>query len=192
MTRPMRADARRNYERLLAEARQAFLEHGTGASLEDVARRSAVGIGTLYRHFPTRDALLEAVVRDRFDGLSTRAAELLEAPSPIGALHEWLRAFIAGVNHYRGLTATVMTTLQDETSELHASCEAMRAGGAALLARAQQAGEARPEVAAVELLALAAGIAWVNEQWRSEDPGRVDRMLTVVLAGLSPTAESDR
>jgi AcrR family transcriptional regulator len=180
----MRADARRNYERLLAEARRAFLEHGTDASLEDVARRSGVGIGTLYRHFPTRDALLEALVRDRFDGLATRAAELLEAPDAAAALHEWLRAFIAGINRYRGLTATVMTTLQDETSELHASCEAMRAGGAALLARAQRTGQARPDLAAVELLALAAGIAWANEQWRTEDPGRVDRMLGIVFAGL--------
>ena len=81
--KPMRADARRNYERLLEEARRAFAEHGVEASLEDIARRAGVGIGTLYRHFPTRDALLEALLRDRFDTQAERARELLAHPEPL-------------------------------------------------------------------------------------------------------------
>ncbi|TDC54839.1 TetR/AcrR family transcriptional regulator [Actinomadura sp. KC345] len=78
----MRADARRNYERLIATARTAFMEHGTGASLDDIAKRAGVGSGTLYRHFPTRDALLHAVLRDRIDGLLAHADELLADPAP--------------------------------------------------------------------------------------------------------------
>src|SRR5262244_1511864 len=89
--RPMRADARRNYERLLAEAAAAFAERGADdVSLEEIARRACVGIGTLYRHFPTRQALLEAVYRDQVELLSARADELLQAESPGYALADWL------------------------------------------------------------------------------------------------------
>lgn len=180
----MRADARRNYERLLTEARLAFAEHGTDASLEEIARRCGVGIGTLYRHFPTRDALVEAVVGEQFDALTARAGELHAAADPLAALREWLRAFIGALGRYRGLTAAVLSTLQDETSELHASCEAMRRAGATLLAQAQGAGQARPDVDAVELFALAAGVAWADEQFRAADRGRVERLLDLLMEGV--------
>src|SRR6184192_3929854 len=84
--RPMRADARRNYERLVAAAADAFAAHGTEASLEDIARRAGVGIGTLYRHFPTREALLEALLRSRFEEMQRRAAELSASAAPGEAL----------------------------------------------------------------------------------------------------------
>src|ERR1700729_4527354 len=94
--RPMRADARRNYDRLLSAAAAAFAEHGADdASLEEIARRAGVGIGTLYRHFPTRQALLEAVYRDQVDGMRAKADELLASDSPSGALAEWLHALSA-------------------------------------------------------------------------------------------------
>ena len=80
--RPMRADARRNYERLLAEARTAFTEHGTDTSLEDIARRAGVGIGTLYRHFPNRTALMGAVFQGEVEALLAYARELADAPQP--------------------------------------------------------------------------------------------------------------
>src|SRR5215469_2028522 len=93
--RPMRADARRNYERLLAEAAAAFAERGADdVSLEEIARRACVGIGTLYRHFPTRPALLEAVYKDQVEGLGTLAAKLLTSESPGDALAEWVRALV--------------------------------------------------------------------------------------------------
>jgi AcrR family transcriptional regulator len=180
----MRADARRNYERLLTEARLAFTEHGVDTSLEEVARRCGVGIGTLYRHFPTREAMVEAVVREEFDALAAHAGELLTAADPLAALHEWLRAFVGTVGRYRGLTAALLSTLQDETSGLHAACEAMRGAGATLLTRARQAGHIRPDADAVELFALAAGVAWANEQFRAEDRGRVERLLDIVVQGV--------
>src|SRR5260370_41542128 len=92
----MRADARRNYERLLAAALAAFAERGADdVSLEEIARRAGVGIGTLYRHFPTRPALLEAVYRDQVEALGTLAGQLLTAESPGAAIREWVPALVA-------------------------------------------------------------------------------------------------
>lgn len=98
----MRADARRNHERLLTEARAAFAEHGTDAPLEEVARRAGLGIGTLYRHFPTRADLLNAVFQEALAALLHRSHELAGAAEPCRALVEWLRALIAHAGEYRG------------------------------------------------------------------------------------------
>src|SRR5688572_26237650 len=87
--RPMRADARRNYEHILAVAKDTFAELGPDASLDEIARRAGVGVGTLYRHFPNRLALQEAAVRDRTYAMAALAQELLESPSPGDALAEW-------------------------------------------------------------------------------------------------------
>ncbi|MGC0415666.1 TetR/AcrR family transcriptional regulator [Embleya sp. AB8] len=185
MTRPMRADARRNYERLLAQARVVFAEHGIDASLEEVARRAEVGIGTLYRHFPTRDALVEAVVRDRYDDLTARARALRDTAAARDALVTWLRLMIEGAGTFRGMSATLMSTLADETSELYASCHAMRAAGTDLLTRAQAAGEVRPDIDTDALFTLAHGIAWAHEQRAVADPERLPRLLDVVVFGLA-------
>src|SRR5580704_12526653 len=106
--RPMRADARRNSELLLARAAEAFAERGADdVSLEEIARRAGVGIGTLYRHFPTRQSLLEAVFRDQVDVLARQATELREAPSPAAALEAWLRVMLAFGRTKRSLNATL-------------------------------------------------------------------------------------
>jgi AcrR family transcriptional regulator len=178
-----RVDARRNYERLLASAGEAFAEHGIDTSLRDVARRAGVGIGTLYRHFPTREALLEALLRHRFDALQERADGLLASPSALDALLVWLGELAVGSTTYRGLPESVMGALRDETSQLHASCAAMRAAGGRLLRRAQDAGEARADVTADELLVLAAGLAWAAEQ-APKPTGMVDRLLSIAMSGL--------
>ncbi|XVQ11338.1 TetR/AcrR family transcriptional regulator [Spirillospora sp. CA-255316] len=176
----MRADARRNYERLLREARAAFAESGVEASLEDIARRAGVGIGTLYRHFPTRDALLEALLRDGFDAL---AAQAREAPGTRDALAAWALDLMESSTAYRGLTTAFVTTLRDESTELYASCKAMNAAGSDLLARAQQAGEIRADVEAPEFLTMIYGIAWADEQAQG---GRAERLLGLLLDGLRP------
>ncbi|MET7396722.1 helix-turn-helix domain-containing protein [Dactylosporangium sp. NPDC005572] len=180
-----RADARRNYDLLLAEARAAFAEHGTDASLRDVARRAGVGIGTLYRHFPTREALLEALMRSNFDGLREHAESLLTADDTAAALQEWLGRLAAGSMAYRGLPESVLAALRDEQSQLHESCVAMREAGARLLHRAQAAGRIRAEVTADELLALVSGLAWASEQAR-HPAEMLDRLLTTAMRGLTP------
>ncbi|MET7420157.1 helix-turn-helix domain-containing protein [Dactylosporangium sp. NPDC005555] len=179
-----RVDARRNHDLLLAAAREAFAEHGTDASLRDIARQAGVGIGTLYRHFPTREALLEALLRSRFDALRDRADELSQAPAPGEALLTWLSELAAGSVTYRGLPESVMTALRDDRSQLHASCAAMRAAGGRLLDRAQAAGEVRGDVTAAQLLALAAGLAWAGEQ--SADPvAMIRQLLSIAMQGLA-------
>lgn len=179
----MRADARRNYGRLLAEAGAVVAEQGTDASLEEVARRAGVGIGTLYRHFPTREALLEALLRDRFDGLASYAEDLLGADDPFDALVAWLRRIAKGTVAYRGLAQAMMAALQDEASDLYVSCHGMRAGGQALLARAQKAGEVRPDVRPEDVLYLAGMVATATEQVPG-DAALHDRLFTYVIDGL--------
>src|SRR6266567_2776996 len=109
--RRMRADARRNFQRLLSAAAAEFAEHGADdVSLEQIARRAGVGIGTLYRHFPTRQALLEAVYRDQVEALRGRAEELLETAPPGEALVSWLEALVTFGRTKRRLTSALLTT----------------------------------------------------------------------------------
>src|SRR5262252_9929057 len=120
--RGMRADARRNYGKLLSAAATAFAEHGADdVSLEEIARRAGVGIGTLYRHFPTRQALLEAVYRDQVEALRARADELLATQPPEAALAAWLQDVLEFGRTKRRLSAALMTTLGKD-SELMSSC----------------------------------------------------------------------
>jgi len=181
-----RADVRHNRERLLASARAAFATDGTDASLREVARRAGVGIGTLYRHFPTREALLEAILDSNFDALRERAEALFDSPAhaPHDALLTWLNELAAGAHTYQGLPQSIMAALADEDSELHVSCAAMRASGARLLERAQEAGQVRGDVTVYEVIALAIGLAWAAQQ-----PGGpsdlTERLLSTAMYGLA-------
>ncbi|MFD6417765.1 TetR/AcrR family transcriptional regulator [Streptomyces sp. NPDC060194] len=181
--RPLRADARRNRDRLLAEARAAFAEHGTDASLEDVARRAGVGIGTLYRHFPTRHALMSAVFREAVEELLARSRELLDAEAPCTALVEWLRAIVAHATHYRGLSRALMSACADGSSALAECSNPMRDAGSTLLVRAQRAGVVREDVTIGDLLQLTNAIALAAEETPA-DPELADRLLLLTLRGV--------
>ncbi|MEU2866265.1 helix-turn-helix domain-containing protein, partial [Streptomyces mirabilis] len=100
----MRADARKNRDHVLAAAGTAITEQGVDVSLRDIARRADVGLATLLRHFPTREALLEALLRTSFDEMTTRAGELETSSSPEDALVSWLRDCVAWTTEYRGVT----------------------------------------------------------------------------------------
>ncbi|TQK52261.1 TetR family transcriptional regulator [Streptomyces sp. SLBN-118] len=181
--RPMRADARRNYERLLTEARAVFAEYGTDASLEEIARRSGVGIGTLYRHFPNRHAMMSAVFQEALASLVQRSGELASAERPCGALVDWLRALITHAGEYRGLARALMSASHDETSALSACSVPLREAGERLLLRAQESGAVRPDVSIGDLMQLTNAIALAAE----EEPGDTelaDRLLTLTLRGL--------
>jgi AcrR family transcriptional regulator len=179
----MRSDARRNYDQLIAAARAVFAEQGTDASLREVARHAGVGIGTLYRHFPTREALLEALLGQGFDALCADAAALLEASDPGEALATWLRRVGIASTRYEGLPASVMQALNDPGSRLYASCKGLRTAASDLLARAQRAGQVRPDLTAGELLAIANATAWAARQ-ASGSTQPTDRYLTLVMEGL--------
>ncbi|MEU6315612.1 helix-turn-helix domain-containing protein [Streptomyces sp. NPDC047014] len=180
-----RADAQRNRERLLDAARQVVAEEGTQASLRDVARRAGVGLGTLYRHFPTRDDLLEALLRVRFDELASLADALLDDDDPAErSLAAWLGAFTVGASAARGLPASLMATLGDPDSALHASCLSMREAAGRLLRAAQDTGRIRPDVDGTDLFALVNALGWITDQAPSI-AARREHLLTLVMDGLA-------
>jgi len=181
LPRPRRADARRNYERLLTAAAAAFAENGAEASLDDIARRAGVGIGTLYRHFPTRQVLLEVLLRDSLEELNADAEVKLVSFAPGEALADWLRAVVAHAATYRGLAAELLCN--SESSQEFAQCGAMRVAGARLLARAQSAGEIRPDVSAADLFMIVNGIAWATER-APGDQEQAERLVRVMVDGL--------
>lgn len=178
--RAMRADAKRNYDRLLAAASAAFAERGADdVSLEEIARRAEVGIGTLYRHFPTRPALLEAVYREQVEALGALAGKLLVAESPRAALADWMRALVDFSATKRGLTRELI----GDSPFLPVCKTVIRESSNALLERAQQAGVARPDLSGSDINRMAHGLVMAAE-FGNDDPGVLDRMLSVVLAGL--------
>lgn len=180
LQRPMRADARRNYERLLTEARQAFVVHGTEAPLEDIARHAGVGIGTLYRHFPNRYALMDAVFEEETLALTARAGSLLEAESPITALQEWLRAYAVYSAQYRGLAVALM---EADEGRMPACKGALTAAGDQLLVRAQQAGEVRADVAVADIMRLTSAIVVAAERNPTDHRGTFQRLMDLTLDG---------
>jgi AcrR family transcriptional regulator len=117
----MRSDAKKNYDLVLSVAREVFAEHGAEASLRDVARKAGVGLGTLYRHFPTREALFDAMLRESFDTLTERAIELETAKDTGAALVSWLREIVAVAHSQRGVIALMVAAIAAPDSALHAS-----------------------------------------------------------------------
>jgi AcrR family transcriptional regulator len=160
----MRADAKKNYDHLLAVARAMLTGGAADASLRDIARQAGVGDGTLYRHFPTREALLEALLRTNFDALGQRANALETSDDAGSALLIWLREAVAMTHDYSGVIAPMVAAIADEASALHASCVSLRAAGTRLLVRAQASGLARPDMDGNDLFALISALAWLAEQ----------------------------
>ncbi len=178
----MRADARRNRQRLMDAALQVYAERGADdATLDEIARRAGVGIGTLYRHFPTRQALLEAVYRDQVEELCAVARELNDEP-PDKALERWLRALMAFATTKKNLSSSLMSG--PNKSEVATSCSAMvREAATKLLAEAQRTGQVRGDVDAIDLLRMSHALALAADQPYSH-PDQGERLMSVLLAGL--------
>ena len=184
--RPMRADARRNHERLLTVAAEAFAEHGEGASLDDIAKRAGVGSGTLYRHFPTRQALLEAAYLERVEAIAARAGVLAEELPPGEALGEWLYELGAGMIRMRGLKALLGPAVTDSGSLVNTACgDSVRAAAGRLVRAAQAEGTLRADVEPGDVLRLAHGMATASELADGEDR-HLRRYLTLLMEGLGP------
>nr|WP_062339380.1 TetR/AcrR family transcriptional regulator [Herbidospora sakaeratensis] len=180
--RPKRADARRNFDALVAAGREMFAEKGAQTSLEDVARRAGVSIATLYRNFPTREDLVEEVHSEEVEALC-RAADDVAGREPWEALVVWLHRFV----EYIGTKLAFADALNRSTDGFQAGRRAMRAAAGPLLERAQEAGAARREVSIDDVLRMISGIStveYVDEQQR-------ERVFRVALAGLRAERGSD-
>ncbi|MFE3720826.1 TetR/AcrR family transcriptional regulator [Streptomyces cyaneofuscatus] len=185
-----RSDARRNYSRILAVAEAEVARHGAAASLEQVARTAGVGSATVRRHFPTRQALLEAVFQERIQVLCERADELTRADDSRAALLDWLHDLVRYAVSARGLADALTyeppTDAPADPSGGHSCGAVLEAAATPLLRRALRDEAVRPGVTFHDLLTLAVGIALATEH-HTEPAVQADRLFTLTVEGLSPS-----
>jgi AcrR family transcriptional regulator len=185
MTEQLRADARQNRARLIAAATAAFAEKGADASLEDIARRAGVGIGTLYRHFPTRVDLLAEAFRAQVNTLCGSGHALLANMPPQDAFITWIDTLARYLVTKHGLADKLMEALGKDNEVIHACWMTMRDTTEDLLAGAQKAGTIRSDISGIDVMRLTHGIV-VSSQRAPEEMGR---LLSIMLDGLKPQAQ---
>jgi AcrR family transcriptional regulator len=182
--RPLRADAQRNYERLIGAARSVLAERGSEASMEEIAKRADVGVGTLYRHFPRRIDLVEAVYREDVDSLVTLADSVVVNATPWDALVEWLDGFVRYAQAKRVFLTELHEAFEKNPDLAPQSREKIRVAAGQVLERAQQAGVARDDIDAADLMQLIAGMCMS----RDASLERNARLLSLVLDGVRTPA----
>src|SRR4051794_40091252 len=179
LPRPKRADARRNYDKVVTAARDAFGERGASTSLEEIARRAEVGIGTLYRNFPNRQALLEAVYAGEVENLCRSAAEFT-ALEPWEGFVAWVQALVGYMASKQALAHELFEYV-DRNAPLFQSCRTLLfATAEPLLARAQEAGEVRPDTNVAEIIQLVGGISKIP----AAEPEQIEHIIEIALDGL--------
>jgi AcrR family transcriptional regulator len=188
IVRKPRADAIRNRERVLEAAKAVFSAGGPEASLEAVARTAGVGIGTLYRHFPTRETLFEAVYRREVQQLSELAEQLKSEADPVDALRRWLRSNVEFVATKKGMSAALALAVQSSSELTAFSFERLTKAVGALLDRAVAAGEIRADISPEDLLRALVGMCYLHDQpgWQKS----VVRLLDVFVDGLLVKAKA--
>jgi AcrR family transcriptional regulator len=185
LTRPKRADARRNYENVLVAAREAFAEGGEATSLEEIARRAGVGIGTLYRHFPNRQALVEALYVGEVEEVC-RSAVALGDGDPWESLSTWFESLIRYLATKRVLAAELLDYMDKDASLFQVCRESLFSAGEPLLTRAQAAGAVRGDVTIADVIQMVVGIGKIP----ASDPAQTEHLLRVALDGLRYTPQS--
>lgn len=186
MPERQRADARRNYARILTVAEQEVATHGAGASLEQIARIAGVGSATVRRHFPTRRALVEAVSRERIEALVARAEELTGSGDSRAALLEWLSDVVAYCVAARGL-AVALTYEETEPDSVHENTctAALESAGSPLLQCAVRDGAVGAGISVADLITLAVGVVLATEH-HSDRGAAAERLFGLAVEGLSP------
>ncbi len=180
--RPMRADARRNYERLVAAAREVFAECGGEASMEAIAKRAGVGIGTLYRHFPKRIDVVEAVYRTDVDELANAAVRLVAELEPWPALAGWLHAFVRYAQTKRTLLSELHEAFEKDPQLKSASRERIEGALGTVLDRAREAGVVRRDIDGADLMQLLGSMCMSA----TLTPEQSERLLVVIEDGIRP------
>ena len=181
--RPLRADARRNQQRLLQVASEAFAAEGLSVPLDEIARRAGVGPGTLYRHFPTKEALFEAVLHDRLQLLAGDARALCHAEDPAAALLDFIDRLVAEAGPKRDLADALASGGAELNAALTATAAHLRDEIGHLLARAQHTGAIRDDITTADLMALITGIL-VALRPRPGDQADPQRTIAVLRDGL--------
>ncbi len=181
-TRKPRADAIRNRERVLEAAKAVFSAGGPDASLEAVARTAGVGIGTLYRHFPTREALFEAVYRREVQQLADLAQQLKKETQPVEALRHWMRSNVKFVATKKGMSAALALAAYKNSELFSSSFEQLKQAVGGLLDRAIAKGEIREDISPEDLLRALVGMCYMHDQpgWQAS----VLRLVDVFIDGL--------
>jgi AcrR family transcriptional regulator len=184
VARKPRADGQRNRERLVQAAKAAFAETGPDVSLEEIARRAGVGIGTLYRHFPNRDSIVEAVYRREVEQLAAAATRLLESPAPAEALHEWLRLLVDYIATKKVVAEAISPAVGGVAALYPASGAQLTEAMSQLMARAMASGDIRDDLDPDDLLRALAGFTYgaAAPGWRESTL----RLLDVLMDGLKP------
>ena len=181
--RPMRADAKRNYDKILATARAVFTERGTDSSLDEIARRAGVGPGTLYRHFPTREALVDALMQDWTDQVAADAdAAIATGLPPREMLLGWFEHFVDHITLHRGAASKICAAMDDPASPMYRKCRVMSEANARVIDHLGADGDLRPGVDAANVMRLVSGVASVADT--SHTALDVRPMLEVVVDGI--------
>jgi AcrR family transcriptional regulator len=182
--RKPRADAQRNRERILEVAKQAFTRFGANASLDDIAKESGVGPGTLYRHFPTREELLQAVYRSELEKLAGAEQKFAQTMPPIEALRAWLLLFVDGIEAKQLIAPAVNTLVGDPKKVFEASYAQVHEAIRALVKRAIKSGDIRNDLDPMDLLRALVGVANVASMpdWRQS----AKRLVDILIAGSRP------
>lgn len=193
--RPLRADARRNRERILRAADEMFAAQGVDASIDDIASRAGLGVGTVYRNFPTKEALLQALFVARMQPLIAAAREAVEADDPGEAFVAFMRRLGDEFVNFKALAEVMTSSGMDLSAKAEAAADLMRAGEA-LLRRAQQAGDVRPDVSIADVAALMSGLGYadssVTPTQRSRCVALACDSLLVRARSLLPHSTSDK
>jgi AcrR family transcriptional regulator len=182
--RPLRADARRNCEHIVATAREAFSELGPDAPLDVIARRAGVGSATLYRHFPTREVLIAAVYRPDIADLASSALDLAQRHAPREALERWIGEYFVPAQEQGGLAVMLKDAVVRAPEVFSRDKQQLNDAVQRLVAAAQQAGEVRKDIEANDILRMAHGIAMASP----DAPRARERMLAIMFDGLRPAS----
>jgi AcrR family transcriptional regulator len=182
--KPLRADAQRNRDKLIEAARAAFRERGSEASLDDIAKRAGVGPGTLYRHFPTRDDLIDAVMRDWADRVLADAQTVIDAGlDPRATLTEWFSRFLDNVGIYHGAAAKVMSAMDDPASPIYRKCQVLADANRTVLEAPHVKAGVRDDVDPRQVMRLVSGVSVAVDQ-AGLDHEQAEPMLRIVLDGV--------